>query len=283
MHGTADIVTESLLLSTDLDRTLIPNGAAEESPRARPRFAAVSGRAEVVLVYVTGRHRALVEDAISRYGLPAPDVVIGDVGSSIYDVTADGWNPWTSWEDELAADWSDQTRSRLEDALRSHPALRLQEAARQGRFKISALAPASAGPWLTELRKELQRRHATQLVFSYDEAEDVGLLDALPARGGKLGALEFVRRRLGIARERTVFAGDSGNDLEVLTSEIPSVLVANAADDVKEQARHASAERGHTRTLYVAQGGFLGMNGNYAAGILEGLVHHLPEAKAWIP
>jgi hypothetical protein len=35
-------------------------------------------------------------------------------------------------------------------------------------------------------------------------------------------------------------------------------------------------------TLYVAQGGYLGMNGNYSAGILEGLAHYWPEVDTWL-
>ena len=58
-------MSERLLICTDLDRTLLPNGVQPESPGARRRFAALASRPEVTLVYVTGRHRALVEQAIS--------------------------------------------------------------------------------------------------------------------------------------------------------------------------------------------------------------------------
>lgn len=282
MPRPADVVTHTILLSTDLDRTLIPNGGAEESPHARERFAAVARRAEIVLVYVTGRHRGLVEEAIERYGLPRPRVVIGDVGSSIHEVSGEGWRAWEDWQAELAHDWTEAVRDELHRALEADPNLRMQEASRQARFKLSALAPVEEGEWLDSLRGRLDAS-VVQLVHSYDEEEDTGLLDLLPKRGGKLGALEFVRRRLGIARERTMFAGDSGNDLEVLVSAIPSVLVANASVELKRRAEREAEERGHAGTLYVARGGVLGMNGNYAAGILEGLVHHLPHTRSWIP
>jgi hypothetical protein len=32
-----------------------------------------------------------------------------------------------------------------------------------------------------------------------------------------------------------------------------------------------------TNRLYLPRGNYLGMNGNYAAGVLEGLVHFIPE------
>ena len=52
-----------LLLCTDLDRTLIPNGDQPESDHAREYFKKLSEHSEVTLVYVTGRHQQLVEQA----------------------------------------------------------------------------------------------------------------------------------------------------------------------------------------------------------------------------
>jgi hypothetical protein len=51
---------ERLLLCTDLDRTLIPNGPQPESPGAREIFSCVVNDTRVVLAYVTGRQRQLV-------------------------------------------------------------------------------------------------------------------------------------------------------------------------------------------------------------------------------
>ena len=81
----------------------------------------------------------------------------------------------------------------------------------------------------------------------------------------------------GYTLENTLFAGDSGNDLDVLMSDIRSVLVANADAETKQRAAKASAD-----ALYVAKGGYLGMNGNYSAGILEGAAHYWPEVDKWL-
>jgi len=35
-------------------------------------------------------------------------------------------------------------------------------------------------------------------------------------------------------------------------------------------------------SLYLAHGGLLGMNGNYSAGILEGVVHFIPATRDWL-
>ena len=82
------------LLCTDLDRTLIANGAQPVSPAAGARFAQLAGREDVTLVYVSGRHRALIEQAIAEYSLPQAAYAIADVGATIYQHGGSGWQQW---------------------------------------------------------------------------------------------------------------------------------------------------------------------------------------------
>jgi len=86
----------------------------------------------------------------------------------------------------------------------------------------------------------------------------------------------------GFTHDQTVFAGDSGNDMPALTSGLQAVLVKNARDKVRDEAVQQVQVAGHDGCLYLAQGGLLGMNGNYSAGVLEGLVHFLPHTLAWL-
>jgi hypothetical protein len=79
-----------------------------------------------------------------------------------------------------------------------------------------------------------------------------------------------------------VFAGDSGNDLDVLTSGLQAILVRNAADEVRQEAIARLSRQFLTNCLYLPEGNFYGMNGNYAAGLLEGLVHYIPETAKLI-
>ena len=67
-----------------------------------------------------------------------------------------------------------------------------------------------------------------RLIWSVDEPTGIGLLDILPARASKYHALEALMQLHGFGYSDTVFCGDSGNDIEVLISPIPSVLVANS-------------------------------------------------------
>jgi sucrose-6-phosphatase len=271
---------QRFLLCTDMDRTLIPNGAAPESPGARPLFARLAARPEVTLAYVTGRHRALIEQAIREYQLPEPDFVIADVGSTIYEGGRGAWRQWDEWDREIDADWQGMDAEALRRMLQDMPELTLQEPEKQNRHKLSFYLPLAADASHITARIE-QRLKAdgirANLIRSVDEQLGIGLLDVLPAGANKKHAIEFLMRSHGFDYANTVFAGDSGNDLDVLLSPIRAVLVANASDDVRAAVRSAPQA-----SLFLARGGYLGMNGNYAAGILEGLAHYLPDVDAWL-
>ena len=251
-----------LLICTDLDRTLIPNGPQPESPGARERFAALTGREDVALAYVSGRHRALVLEAIADYDLPRPDFVIGDVGTSLYRVQADAeWSPWNDWEAHIGSDWAGASVEDLKGLLAGVPHLRLQEPSKQGRYKLSFYAPpdADSGGLVEEVRGRLADQGiGASLIWSLDELAGVGLLDLLPERATKYHAIEFLLGQEGFDIERTLFSGDSGNDLEPLTSPLPAVLVANASPNVREEAIRIARERGLAERLYCAGGGFFG-------------------------
>jgi len=274
-----------LLLCSDLDRTLLPNGQQPESPGARQMFARFVSRPEVMLVYVTGRHRRLVEQAIANYRLPRPEYVIGDVGTTIFEVAANDWQLQQAWQDEIAPDWAGLTRAGIRALLAGVKLLRLQETSKQNIYKLSYYVPlyADQGALLNEVRQCLVKHDVkASLVWSVDEPAGVGLLDVLPSRANKLNAVEFLMQQCGFLYRDTVFAGDSGNNLPVLASAIPSVLVANASEDVRMAARQQAHALGHSSQLYLACGGLLGMNGNYSAGVLEGIVHFIPQTEAWL-
>jgi HAD superfamily hydrolase (TIGR01484 family) len=269
------------LICTDLDRTLLPNGDAPESPGARELLAKVIEERDLELAFVSGRHLALVEDAIDEFGLPRPRFAICDVGTSIYEADGPRWVKVRSWWERLSEDWPDSDA--IIDRLNGQPGLSAQEPERQTPFKISWYAPQLADPeqFLSRLHQILAGTH-TRLVYSVDENEGTGLLDVIPLRAGKLAAVEHLLGHTGIDLESTLFAGDSGNDLDVLASSIPAVLVANASAEIRAEAVELSISHGTKSRLHVARGDFADMNGNYAAGILEGLAHFWPETAEWI-
>jgi sucrose-6F-phosphate phosphohydrolase len=268
------------LLCTDMDRTLIPNGTQPESPSAKERFERLVSHEEVTLAYVTGRHRALIEQAIAEFGLPQPDFAIADVGTTIYHVDSFGWMQSDEWDAQIAPDWRGLTHDELCRLLSVFPELRLQEKEKQNRHKLSFYVPLETDvqALITEMDARLKYAEiSANLIWSIDEPAGIGLLDVLPVSANKLHAIRFLMQQQGYTHDNTLFAGDSGNDLDVLMSDIRSVLVANADAETKQRAAKANAD-----ALYVAKGGYLGMNGNYSAGILEGAAHYWPEVDAWL-
>jgi hypothetical protein len=238
----------------------------------------------LILTYVSGRSEGLLKAAIQDYDIPIPDYAIGDVGTTIYEPRRD-WAPWEDWAEEIGQDWQGKSREELAGLFSDMPALRPQEPEKQNTYKLSYYTDAETDA--RGLKKEVEGRLAAEgvragIIWSVDEQENVGLLDVLPQRATKVHAVRFLMKKKGFSEDRTVFAGDSGNDLPALTSGLRAVLVKNARDDVRQEARGAMAEKGMADRLYLARGGFLGMNGNYCAGVLEGLAHFLPETRQWM-
>lgn len=274
-----------VLLCSDLDRTLLPNGTQPESPQARPLLRTLAARPELTLTYVSGRHLALLQEAIRDYNLPVPDYAIGDVGTTIYEIRDNEWHPWSAWADEIAPDWVGKSHDNIAQLFTDMNILKLQEMEKQNIFKLSYYAPEDIDH--VSLLREMQHRLLASgvrasLIWSIDEKKHCGLLDILPERATKYHAIRFLMTRKGFTENDTVFAGDSGNDLPVLTSGLQAILVRNARADIREAALSALKDKGTPERLYLAQEGFLDMNGNYAAGVLEGLAHFIPEVQIWL-
>lgn len=273
-----------LLFCSDLDRTLIPNGPQTESPSARPLLHRLAERPEVTLVYVSGRDQALLQDAIRQWQLPRPDYAIGDVGTTIYRLEAGQWQREKAWDRQIAPDWNGCTMSDIAALVDGIDPLMPQEPAKQNRFKRSYYAPPESdrSALLGAVEAALAPHGIrASLIWSIDEATETGLLDILPAAADKLSAIRFLQRQLDTGDHQTLFCGDSGNDLPVLASGIDAVLVANATDAVRQEALALAQRYNNAAALYLARGGVLSMNGNYAAGAIEGLLHFHPEARCW--
>lgn len=268
---------DQLVLCTDLDRTLLPNGDALEPKGARLAFKKLVSKNELSLVYVSGRDQALVQQAIEEYGLPSPDYAITDVGATIYHVDQDEWHLMDAWYDRIGRDWCGMSswdiRKRLSQTIR----LKLQPEAKQGLYKLSyQLQPAdqlsSAVEELLAQIKPLDIQF--NCITSIDETENIGLVDILPHSANKLLAIEFLLEDIGISPDKVVFSGDSGNDLDVILSPLKATLVGNATAEVKQLALQQTMESENQNHFYLAKG-------NYAAGILEGFFYYFPHVLEW--
>jgi sucrose-6F-phosphate phosphohydrolase len=276
------IGSDKILICSDLDRTLIPNGFQEESSPARPVLRKLAENAHIYLAYVSGRDRQLIRDAIEEFYLPEPDYAIGDVGTTLYRITNGDWQLSDAWSDEIGRDWHGYTREALAEFLEVVDHIRLQEPEKQNVYKLSFYTDAQVDRQrlVEQVRTTLYEKGVSaHIIWSVDEISTTGLLDIVPAHANKLRAIRFLMQQERFSEARTVFAGDSGNDLDALTSGLQAILVKNATEDVRQHAVESLSAKQLTERLYLPRGNFFGMNGHYAAGVLEGLAHFIPETE----
>ncbi|WP_035239414.1 HAD-IIB family hydrolase [Desulfobacter vibrioformis] len=275
---------EKLFLCCDLDRTLIPNGDQAESVKARPLFSRIAQQNRLILAYVTGRNKAQIRDAIETYDLPVPDYAVGDVGATIYQ-PGKNWHTLSEWSTYIQNSWHHSGWEDIKESLNTLTFLLLQEPEHQHRHKLSYYT--DPGIDKNSLEEEILRRLSpsgvkSNVIFSLDEEKGVALVDILPQKASKRHAIEFIRLQEKLSTDQVMFAGDSGNDLDALTGGIRAVLVKNASEAVRKEAVNQMASQPNPDHLFFARGDFLGMNGNYSAGVLEGLVHFFPETLDWM-
>ncbi|MDO7596906.1 MAG: HAD-IIB family hydrolase [Pseudomonadota bacterium] len=271
-----------LLLCTDMDRTVVPNGFQPENPDARKLFSQFCSVAGVTLAYVTGRHIELVKDAIYNYTLPEPSYVISDVGTKIYQMVENKWLEMPEWRVEIEKDWKGKTPEDIKQVLAPISELILQESRKQNTHKLSYYLPLYIDNQAIIRRMESALAEVdidVSIIWSLDEPKNTGLIDVLPRHATKLHAIEFLQKKLKYAHEEVIFAGDSGNDLPVLTSQINAVLVANASNDIKVEAQQLALENSNSQALYIANSTDFNIDGNYSAGVLQGVWHYAPQFR----
>lgn len=262
--------SRSTVLATDLDGTLIPLADEPENITDLEHLKRLLSSRSVTLVFVTGRDLGLVQEAIEQYSLPTPDWVVSDVGTSIY--RRQGGSQFVSvieYARHLAEIIHVMPRSALTGLALGINGLQLQENVRQAPYKISFYADADRLRTIAaSLQERLEEVSAPwQLIDSVDPFTGDGLIDVLPSRVSKAYALEWWAGSTSLSTSQMVFAGDSGNDLAVLTSGCRSIIVGNASDEIIEEASRIHQRNGWSGRLYVAAG-------RATSGVLEGCHRH---------
>jgi sucrose-6F-phosphate phosphohydrolase len=262
------------ILATDLDRTLLPNGSWPADPGAIGLFNELTRKHEVLVVYVTGRNLQLSEQAISEYGVRHPDILIGDVGTSIRKYQQGSWSPDEGWNELVQHESPRWDATLVRDMVKDIPGLVEQEREHCGRFKQSYYVEHDKRDTILRLVDEqVKGRYDEVIIYSYDSQTGNGLLDFLPQSATKQTALEYIAEEYGADKSEVVFCGDSGNDIFPLTAGFSGVLVRNADDQLVDNVRHAMQANPELR-IYFAMGGFKGLNGYYTSGVIEGAYHY---------
>jgi len=285
------------ILATDLDGTLIPLELmvpADPSPPAMLRSDMVSDSLKAILsadlrktvsqrealailrrlseedlleiIFVTGRHKDSVISVISAEGLPNPQWIICDVGTTILRRTHDQrYHPVGDYVNHLDKIVSSFSTERLKQIIHPSDDLTLQEDVKQGRFKLSFYCSASRlEQHVAALETKLADAHAPyRIISSVDPFNGDGLIDLLPAGTDKSSALMWWATFQHQPYEKIVFAGDSGNDHAALTAGFRCILVGNADRQLADSVLEHHRLQGTMDRFYLAAG-------HATAGVLEG-------------
>ncbi|MCB1857533.1 MAG: HAD-IIB family hydrolase [Gammaproteobacteria bacterium] len=262
------------ILATDLDRTLLPNGTWEGDSEAIELFNELTKRHHVFVVYVTGRNLDLTLEAIHDYGIRYPNILCSDVGTSIRRFEDGSWHldlGWIKHVERMSPRWDADT---IKQTIVQIDGLAEQESQHLNRFKQSYYVEhKKKDQILKEVEKLVKGKFDEVIIYSYDSQADRGLLDFLPASATKQTSLEYIADTLDSRKEDVVFCGDSGNDIFPLTAGFCGVLVRNADPQLIEGVDEA-LKRDSSLRVYFARGNFLGLNGYYASGVIEGGYHY---------
>lgn len=262
------------ILATDLDRTLLPNGHWPADPEAIDMFNELTRQNDVLVVYVTGRNLNLTEKAIAEYGVRHPDILCGDVGTTIRRYREGAWTfdeGWSTHVEQASPRWN---AGSIRQAVVDITGMREQEKEHLNPFKQSYYVDHDRkDEVLQAVRDRVGGKFDEVAIYSFDSQDGKGLLDFLPQSATKQTALEYVAKTCGAERKSVVFCGDSGNDIFPLTAGFSGVLVRNADEQLVENVEKARSENPELQ-VYFAKGGTRGLSGYYTSGVIEGAFHY---------
>lgn len=224
---------KAVVLATDLDGTFL---GGPEASRDRLYGWIEENRARVGLIFVTGRDPGFIRNLTRKGGVPRPDYVVGDVGTTIAAVGEDHFlSPIEELEADIAATWAD-AGSRVQAALHRVPGLRLQSTG--FRYRVSYdMDPARFDPAALDIVAGL----GLDTLISADRYFDV-----LPRGVSKGPSLLRLLAHLGVENRRTLVAGDTMNDHSMLALGLPAVAVGGSEPALVEavsQLEHVHVAR----------------------------------------
>jgi sucrose-phosphate synthase len=245
-EGASTIPLADYAFISDIDNTLLGNRAGQTDLVNWLNTNA----GEAVFGIATGRPLESAIEILRKHRIPIPDVLITSVGSEIHYGARQ--TPDIGWANHIRHLWR---RDDLLQVLKTLPGLRLQAPENQREFKISFLVSPKNMPGIAAIKQHLHdhQLHA-QVIYSHDE-----FLDILPIRASKGHAIRYLAYKWGLPLTRFLVAGDSGNDIEMLSGDTMAVVVGNHSHEL-------SSLKGQQK-IYFAQA-------HYAHGILEGMAHY---------
>lgn len=231
-----------MLLATDLDGTFL---AGDPEDRLN-LYQTIAAHPEIRLAYVTGRSLEAVLPLLADPTLPQPDYIIADVGASLYD--GQTLQPLQPLQGHIDQRWPGE--SQVAQALAGFADLQRQDVPQARRCSYFCSPERAADPALREAAEALD----CDLLYSADL-----YLDFLPRGVNKGSSLRALADWLELEHDQVLAAGDTLNDLSMLSSSFKGVCVGESEPALLE------ATRQHSRTLHASRPG--------CGGILQAFVH----------
>lgn len=203
------------VLATDLDGTFL---GGTDADRKRLYDWIEANRDTVGLIFVTGRDPEFIVEITRAQGVPQPEYVVGDVGTTIAEVAPSGEvRPIPALEEEISAAWADGGE-KVREALEGHPGLTLQPTPFRHRVSYD-LDPEAFDA----------SAHSIVQAMGYDTLISADrYFDVLPQGWSKGPSLVKLLNHLGVPHERALAAGDTMNDLSMLALGLPAVAVGGS-------------------------------------------------------
>ncbi|MEH6368107.1 MAG: HAD-IIB family hydrolase, partial [Pseudomonas marincola] len=230
-----------MLLATDLDGTFL---AGDPEDRLS-LYQTIAAHPEIKLAYVTGRSLEAVLPLLADPTLPMPDYIIADVGGSI--VYGDSLQPVQPLQNNIDALWPGE--SQVASAVEGF-ALERQDVPQVRRCSYFCSPEEASNPALIEVAEKL----GCDLLYSAER-----YLDFLPKGVNKGTSLEALADWLELEDDQVLAAGDTLNDLSMLSTRFKGVCVGQSESALLESTAH------HSRTLHANRSG--------CGGILQAFAH----------
>ena len=230
-----------MLLATDLDGTFL-SGDPEDRLSL---YQTIAAHPEIRLAYVTGRSLESVLPLLADPTLPQPDFIISDVGASF--THGDTLQPIQPLQSMIDALWPGE--SQVAGAIEGFE-LERQDVPQMRRCSYFCTPEQATNPALLEAAQAL----GCDLLYSAER-----YLDFLPQGVNKGSSLQALVDWLELDNDQVLAAGDTLNDLSMLSGTFNSVCVGDS------EAGLLQATEQHSRTLHASRTG--------CGGILQAFAH----------
>jgi sucrose-phosphate synthase len=244
------LMKSDLFIISDIDGTLVEEEDTEGLPELREWVN--KRKSKLVFCLASGRNKIITQEAISKYGLPTPDVLICSAGSEIYytdKLIADN-----GYESHIDYQWK---RDELQKALSKFPGIHMQGANAQWQFKLSYYVNEDFDDdSFADLHKFLDDHKLRAKVLLTENR----YLDFLPFRASKGNAMRYLSYKWKVPLQQFITAGNSGNDIDMLKGKAKGIVVSNYSPELEPLRKN--------KLIYFSPKPL-------SKGVLDGIKHHI--------